>query len=53
MASERATYHRHRFPSEIIGYAVWPYHLFSLSLRDVKLILAERGVCVTHENVRG
>ena len=37
MASERATYCRHRFPSEIIGYAVWLYHVFSLSLRDVEL----------------
>ena len=53
MALERATYYRHRFPSEIIGYAVWLYHVFSLSLRDVELILAERGVCVTHESVRG
>jgi putative transposase len=53
MALERATHYRHRFPSEIIGYAVWLYHVFSLSLRDVELILAERGVCVTHESVRG
>ena len=49
MPSEPSTYYRHRFPSEIIGYAVWLYHVFSLSLRDVELILAERGVCVTHE----
>jgi putative transposase len=34
-------------------YAVWLYHVFSLSLRDVELILAERGVCVTHESVHG
>jgi transposase-like protein len=33
----------YRFPTEIIGYAVWLFHVFSLSLRDVKLILAERG----------
>jgi putative transposase len=31
---------------------VWLYHVFSLSLRDVKLILAERGVVVTHESIR-
>jgi putative transposase len=24
--------------------AVWLYHVFSLSLRDVELILAERGI---------
>ena len=45
-------YHRHRFPAEIISHAVWLYHVFSLSLRDVELILAERGVVVTHESIR-
>jgi transposase-like protein len=29
------------FPAEIIQHAVWLYHCFSLSLRDVELILAE------------
>ena len=48
-----ATYYRHRFPAEIISHAVWLYHVFSLSLRDVELILAERGVFVTHESIRG
>jgi putative transposase len=47
-----STYHRHRFPAEIISHAVWLYHVFSLSLRDIELILAERGVTVTHESVR-
>ena len=46
------SYHRHRFPAEIISHAVWLYHVFSLSLRDVELILAERGVVVTHESIR-
>ena len=41
-----------RFPAEIISHAVWLYHLFSLSLRDVELILAERGITVTHESIR-
>jgi putative transposase len=45
-------YHRHRFPAEIISHAVWLYHLFSLSLRDVELILAERGVALSYETVR-
>ena len=31
---------------------MWLYHVFSLSLRDVELILAERGIVVTHESVR-
>src|SRR5690349_885378 len=42
----------HRFPAEIIAHAVWLYHVFSLSLRDVELLLAERGVSVSYESVR-
>src|SRR5215212_1183278 len=52
MTSETATYPGHRFPAEIISQAVWLYHVFSLSLRDVELILAERGIAVTHESIR-
>jgi putative transposase len=32
--------------------AVWLYHLFSLSLRDIELILAARGIVVSDETVR-
>jgi len=42
----------HRFPVEIIAQAVWLYHVFSLSLRDAELLLAERGVVVSYESVR-
>ena len=52
MTSEPATYPGHRFPAEIINYAVWLYHVFGLSLRDVELILSERGVTVSHESIR-
>jgi putative transposase len=52
MTGEPSRYRRHRFHGEIISYAVWLYHLFSLSLRDIELILAERGVVVTHESIR-
>src|ERR1700732_754873 len=45
-------HYRQRFPAEIISYAVWLYHVFSLSLRDVELLLAERGVVVSYETVR-
>jgi transposase-like protein len=31
---------------------VWLYHVFSLSLRDVELMLAERGVVVSYETVQ-
>lgn len=45
-------YKRHRFPAEIISYAVWLYFRFSLSYRDVEELLAERGVIVTYETIR-
>src|ERR1700756_3621132 len=45
-------HYRHRFPAELISHAVWLYHVFSLSFRDVELLLAERGVIVSYESVR-
>lgn len=36
----------------MIGYAVWAYHRFALSLRDVEDLLAERGVTVSYETIR-
>ena len=41
-----------RFPQEIIAHAVWLYHRFSLSYRDVEELLAERGIIVLDETVR-
>ena len=41
-----------RFPQEIISHAVWLYHRFSLSYRDVEELLFARGVTVTYETVR-
>jgi putative transposase len=35
-----------------MSHAVWLYHVFSLSLRDVELILSERGIFVAHESIR-
>jgi transposase-like protein len=35
-------YRRHRFPPEVISYAVWLYFRFPLSLRMVKEMLAAR-----------
>jgi putative transposase len=52
MTPEPATYPGYRFPAEIISHAVWLCHVFSLSLRGVELILAERGIIVTHESIR-
>jgi putative transposase len=45
-------YRGFRFPAEIIQHAVWLYHCFGLSLRDVELILAARGVVVSYESIR-
>ena len=44
-------YRGHRFPREIISRAVWIYR-FTLSLRDVEDLLAERGVIVSYETIR-
>ena len=41
-----------RFPAEVIEHAVWLYHCFSLSLRDVETILAARGIVVSYESIR-
>ena len=38
--------------TEPISYPVWLYHLFGLTLRDIELFLAERGVAVSHETIR-
>jgi putative transposase len=45
-------YRGFRFPAELISHAVWLYHCFSLSLREVELILAQRGVVVSYESIR-
>ena len=40
------------FSPEIISHAVWLYHRFALSFRDVEDVLARRGVEVTYEAIR-
>jgi putative transposase len=45
-------YSGHRYPGEIISYAVWMYFRFPLSLRMVEEMLAARGITVTHETIR-
>ena len=32
-------------------YAVWLYHRFNLSHRDIEDLLAERGIAVSHESI--
>ena len=52
MRSQSASYHGYRFPPDIISHAVWRYHRFCLSFRDVEDLLAQRGVTVTYETIR-
>src|SRR3954452_15097167 len=50
--STQPSYAGHRFPPEVIGYAVWLYFRFPLGLRMVAELLAARGLSVGHETVR-
>ena len=43
---------RHRFPLDIIQYAVWLYFRFNLSHRDIEDLLAQRGIDVSRESIR-
>jgi putative transposase len=49
---KKISYSGYRFPPEIIHQAIWLYLRFTLSLRDVEDLLAERGVAVSYETVR-
>ena len=51
MDTRRSRYLRHRFPSDIISHAVWLYHRYCLSFRDVEDLLAERGIIVSYETI--
>ena len=44
--------YRHRFPMTIIQHAIWLYHHFPLSCRDVQELLQQRGIQVSHETLR-
>ena len=51
------TYKHHRFPLEVISYAVWLYYRFNLSHRRdagplIEGLLAERGITVSRETIR-
>ena len=52
MNKSKNSYKRHRFPSEIIQYAVWFYYRFNVSHRDIEDLLAERGIEVSYESIR-
>lgn len=44
--------YRHRFPKSIIQYAIWLYHRFTLSYRDIKELFLKRRIQVSHETIR-
>jgi len=46
------SFKRHRFPAAAIRHAVWLYLRFTLSLRDVEELMAERGIEVSREAIR-
>jgi len=46
------SYKRYRYPSQIISHAIWLYHRFTLSFRDIEELLASRGITVTYETIR-
>ena len=52
MTGPSPSYRGYRFPPEIISHAVWFYHRFCLSFRDVEDLLAQRGVTVSYETIR-
>jgi putative transposase len=49
MTAQLPLYRCRRFPAGIISHAVW---LYSLSLGDIELIPAARGILVTRESIR-
>ena len=46
------SFKRHRFHPEIINHVVWPYARFTLSIRDVEELQAERGIDISSETVQ-
>jgi putative transposase len=44
-----ARYKGYRYPIEVIGHAVWLYHRFALSLRDVEELMLARGVVASSD----
>ena len=51
MGSPSKYYRGRRFPPTVISHAVWLYHRFSLSFRDVEDLLAQRGIEISYESI--
>ena len=52
MKARNLPYRGHRFPPDVISYAVWLYHRFCLSFHDVEDLLAGRGIETSYETIR-
>ena len=52
MKRDVPNYRGYRFPPKIISHAVWLYHRFGVSVRDVEDLLAQRGITVSDEAIR-
>jgi putative transposase len=52
MVTSSNPYRVFRFRAEVSEHAVWPDHWLSLSVRDVELILAARGIVISYESIR-
>lgn len=51
-AKDALFYAAYRFPPDVIGYSVWPYCRFLLSLCMVEELLGAQGIDLTYETVR-
>ncbi|MDV6212660.1 IS6 family transposase [Rhodococcus erythropolis] len=47
-----STYKGYRFPREIIAHCVWLHHRFTLSFREIELLMTARGIEVSYETIR-
>ena len=52
MKGNPSPYSGYRFPPEIFSYAIWAYHRFCMSFRDVEDLLAERRIIGSYETTR-
>ncbi|MEU3792949.1 DDE-type integrase/transposase/recombinase [Streptomyces fructofermentans] len=52
VVENEATCKGFRFPAETISHAVWLYHRFPLSYREVEKLLLVRGIVVSDETIR-
>jgi putative transposase len=48
----KISYNGYGLPPEIIQHAIWLYYRFTMSLRDVEDLLAERSIIVSYETIR-